>query len=89
MEDVDKQALDRKHEYKKVNAPTWAIKNRRGEVLDVHYNSKDIINRLNKINMFDSDKVNIEVFLEEIKTSGGKVLVKFQEGIVNRNKIYK
>ena len=88
-EDVEKQALECIQEYKKVNAPTRAIANRLGEVLDVHYTSKDIINRANKIQMFDSDKVNVEVFLEEIKKGGGKVLAKFHEGIVKRLKINK
>ena len=50
-------------------------------MFDVHFTSKDVINRANKINLlFESDKKNIEVFLEEVKNGGGKVLAKYHEG---------
>ena len=63
------------------DAPTRAIADRLTDVFGVHYSSKDIINRVNKIDTpFDSDKKNIEVFLEQIKNGGGKVLAKYHEG---------
>ena len=67
-------------EFRKVNAPTRAIADRLGDVFDVHYSSKDIVNRKQKINMFESDQVNVEVFLDEIIKGGGKVQAKYHEG---------
>ena len=50
-------------------------------MFDVHFTSKYVINRANKINLlFESDTKNIEVFLEEVKNGGGKVLAKYHEG---------
>ena len=80
-EKVEEQAKDYIAEFRKVNAPTKAIADRLTDVFGVHYSSKDIINRVNKIDTpFDSDKKNIEVFLEQIKNGGGKVLAKYHEG---------
>jgi hypothetical protein len=52
-EDVDQHAMDYIRELKKVSAPTRAIADRLGDIFDVHYTSKDVINRAQKINMFD------------------------------------
>ena len=77
---VDEEAMGYIKEFKKVNAHSRAIADRLGDVFNVHYNAKDIGNRARKI-MFDSDKENVEVFLDEIVKGGGKVEAKYREGI--------
>ena len=80
-QNVDSSAQHLLQEFKKVNAPTSAVANRLSEIHDVHFSTRDVINRANKIKLAcETDRQNIEVFFESIKKGGGKVLAKYHPG---------
>ena len=68
-------------EFKKVNAPNNNIAARLSEKFGVNYTPKDVANRIAKMGdlMNDSDKENIDQFLEEIVAGGGSVYAKYHE----------
>ena len=58
---VEANAMEYIKEFKSVNAPTRAVADRVGQLFDVNYTTKDIVNRARKV-MFDSDKTNVAAF---------------------------
>ena len=73
---VEVNAMEYIKEFKSVNAPTRAVADRVGQLFNVNYTSKDIVNRVRKV-VFDSDKTNVGVFLDEVVKGGGKVHAKY------------